>query len=75
MDSGTERMGVCNIGKCRVGQSVSECAILVTEQYIQRQDTVCVEMHFNMCGVMGEILKQTVLCPCAVIGKVSLLSF
>jgi hypothetical protein len=50
MDSGTEHIGVCNIGKWTVGQSVSECAILVNGQYIQRQYTVCVERQWNMCG-------------------------
>jgi hypothetical protein len=26
---------------------------LVNGRYIQRHDTVCVELHCNMCGVMG----------------------
>jgi hypothetical protein len=53
LDSGTERIGLCNIGKWRVEQSVSERAILVNGEYIQRHVTVYVELHSNMCGIMG----------------------
>jgi len=28
-------------------------SILETEQYIQRHDTVCAELHCNMCREMG----------------------
>jgi len=36
-----------------VEQIISACTILGKEQYIQRHDTFCVQLHCNMCGEMG----------------------
>ena len=36
-----------------VEQIILACPILETEQYIQRHDTVCAELHCNMCREMG----------------------
>ena len=43
--------------KCRLCQQfdetidriISECPILAKEQYIKRHDTVCAQLHFNIC--------------------------
>ena len=32
---------------------ISVCTVLGKEQYIQRHDTVCVELHCNMCKEIG----------------------
>jgi len=36
-----------------VEQIISECLILGKEQYIERNDTVCAELHCNMCREIG----------------------
>jgi hypothetical protein len=36
-----------------VEHSTSACPILAKEQYIQGHDTVCAELHCNMCKVVG----------------------
>ena len=44
-------------GKCRLCQQfdetidhiISACPILAKEQYIKRHDTVCAQLHFNIC--------------------------
>jgi hypothetical protein len=49
-------------GKCRPCQQFEETAehiisarlILAKEEYIKRHDTVCAELHFNICKEMGE---------------------
>jgi len=38
------------------------------EQYIQRHDTVCAELHCSMCKEMAENIEQRVVCPCTEIG-------
>jgi hypothetical protein len=50
-----------------VEQIISACAVLAIEQYIQRQDTVCVELHCNICGEMGG--NETVNTGVAMYGK------
>jgi len=37
-----------------VEQIISACLILGKGQYIERHDTVCAELHCNMCREMGE---------------------
>ena len=34
------------------------CPILAEEQYIKRHDTVCVELHFNLCKEIGVKLED-----------------
>jgi len=44
-------------GKCTLCQQFDEtvehiilaCSILAKEQYIQRHDSVCAQLHFNIC--------------------------
>jgi hypothetical protein len=36
-----------------VEESISACTILGKERYIQRHDTLCVELHCNICREMG----------------------
>jgi len=33
---------------------ISACTVLAKEQYIQRHDAVCAELHCNMCKEIGE---------------------
>jgi hypothetical protein len=46
--------------KCRLCQQfdetveyISACPILAKEQYIQRHNRVCAQLHFNTCKEMG----------------------
>jgi hypothetical protein len=41
-----------------VERIISACPILAKEQYIQRHDTVCAELHCNMCKEMGGKLNN-----------------
>jgi hypothetical protein len=36
-----------------VEQIISACTVLAKGQYIQRHDTVCAELHCNMCEEIG----------------------
>ena len=38
----------------RVERVISSCPIMAKEQYIQRHDRVCGELHCNICKEMGE---------------------
>ena len=42
-----------------VEQIISVCPILGKEQYIQRHDAVCAELHCNICeGVGGKLYNK-----------------
>jgi hypothetical protein len=54
--------------KCRLCQQFDEridriilaCPILAKEQYIKRHDTVCAQLHFNICkGIGVKLTKNT----------------
>jgi hypothetical protein len=55
--------------KCRLCQQFDEtidhvmsaCPILAKEQYIKRHDTVCAQLHFNICKETGVQLDQKIL--------------
>jgi len=48
---------------------ISACTVMAKEQYIQRHDAVCAELHCNMCKeIGGKITQQTVVWPCREIG-------
>ena len=38
----------------KVERIILACPILAKEQYIQRHDTFCVELHCNICKEIGE---------------------
>ena len=52
--------------KCRLFQQIEEtiyhiisaCPILAKEQYIKRRDTVCAQLHFNICTETGIQLEK-----------------
>jgi len=52
--------------KCRLCQqfdetidrTISACSILAKEQYIKRHDTVCAQLHFNICKETGAQLDK-----------------
>jgi hypothetical protein len=52
--------------KCRLCQQfddtidhiISACPILAKEQYIKRHDSVCAELHFNICKERGVQLDK-----------------
>ena len=37
----------------KVKYVISACLILAKEQYIQRRDRVCAQLHFNICKEIG----------------------
>jgi hypothetical protein len=39
-------------------QNTSECMILAKQEYIKRHDTMCAELHFNICKEMGGKLNN-----------------
>jgi len=43
----------CKLLDETVERIISACPILAKEQYIQRHDTVCAELHCNMCKEIG----------------------
>ena len=45
-----------------VEQIISACTVLAKRQYIQRHDTVCAELHCNVCKEMGGKLYSKHLC-------------
>ena len=46
----------------KVERIILACPILAKEQYIQRHDTFCVELHCNICKEMGEKLYNKQRC-------------
>ena len=52
--------------KCRLCQQfdetidhiISACPILAKEQYIKRHETVCAQLHFNICKEVGVKLDK-----------------
>ena len=53
-------------GKCRLCQQFDEtiehiilaCSILAKEQYVQKHDSVCPQLHFNICKETGVKLEK-----------------
>jgi len=41
-----------------VDQIISACPILGKEQYIERHDTVCAELHCNVKGNRGKLYNE-----------------
>ena len=37
---------------------ISACPILAKEQYIKRHDTMCAQLHFNICNEIGVKLDK-----------------
>jgi hypothetical protein len=38
---------------------ISTCPIMAKEKYVQRYDTVCAEMHCNICkGIGGKLYNK-----------------
>jgi len=43
----------------KVKHIISACPILAEEQYVKRYDTVCIELHCNICrGIGGKLYSQ-----------------
>jgi len=42
-----------NVFLLLVSGLISACPILAEEQYIKRHDSVCVQLHFNICNKIG----------------------
>jgi len=41
-----------------IGRIISACPILAKEQYTQRHDKVCAQLHFNICKETGVQLDK-----------------
>jgi hypothetical protein len=59
---------------------MSACPILAKEQYIKRHDSVCVQLHFNVCKELGVKLDSVLwyehvpqLVETSQVGKVTIL--
>ena len=62
----TEILNTEKDSRCRLCQQfdetidhiISACPILVKEQYIKRHDSVCAQLHFNICKETGVQLDK-----------------
>ena len=53
---------LCKQSDKTVEHIISACPILVTAQHINRHDTVCTELHFNICNEIGVKLDNRHWC-------------